>query len=95
MAVKMFSAHARYAAARLLRSVIGCLGLTANYLVAGVDIFGCALHTRKQPSKDAMLLLARREVLSAERRKLGRQHKARSTCDAELRAITHRLLSNA
>jgi hypothetical protein len=55
-------------------------------------ISGIVGNTSRKPSQDALRLLERREILMHDRQTLRRQHRARSSCDAELRAITHKLL---
>jgi hypothetical protein len=73
-----------------VRAAFAALGFgKAN---ASRDTSGTALNMSRKPSQDAMLLMARREVLIAERRLLRRQHKARLICSRELQWVTHELL---
>lgn len=79
--VASVSAHTpRLASASLARA--------GSFLRAVRAFCGLAPRARTQPSKDALLLLHRREVLIAERRRLRRQHKARLTCSRELQRVT-------
>lgn len=83
---------ARSAARPMPRLVMAIQASADCFLRACRAACGPALRARTQPSKDALLLLARREVLMHDRQNLRRLHKHASICDAELRVITHRLL---
>jgi hypothetical protein len=84
--------HADSAALRMRHTGAAIQARAERFLRAVGAFCGLAPRARTQPSKDALLLLHRREVLIAERSRLRRQHKARLTCSRELQRVTHELL---
>jgi hypothetical protein len=84
--------HAPYAKHPMPRLASAIQARAGRFLRAVGAFCGLAPRARTQPRQDALLLLHRREVLIAERRRLRRQHKARLTCSRELQRVTHELL---
>ena len=83
-------------AAETPHSAIGYRGRDHSFPQASGDISSHARITAPRPSSDGLVLLqARRLVLLREAARLRnlRRSKEASTCEAELRRVTHRILA--
>jgi hypothetical protein len=86
---------AAFAAIRQLLTVSDLPDLSQPYRMANASTCGHALPTATTPNADGLALLqARRLALLTEARRLKclRRSKLASTCEQELRAVTHEIL---